>query len=117
MPADRAGQNTCLLAQLLHVVLAEMGGSQVGRDGGIGGGLVESEDVAGGFEFGDEDEADLSKVSGGDLVEKRWRTGRWGLLMDSMRDTTDLRFSMSCLARCGVNFMSVVIVVAVGFAR
>jgi hypothetical protein len=48
VPADGAREELGLLEEFLDVVFAEVGVERLG----LGGGLVEGEDVAGGFEFG-----------------------------------------------------------------
>lgn len=57
MPADLAGQELGFLEEFLLVVFAEV---EV-----CSGGVVEGEDVVGGFEFGDRDEADRLRGGGG----------------------------------------------------
>ena len=50
MPSYASGKELSFLSEFLDVVLAEVGG--------FCGGRVEGEDIRGGLEFGDEDEAD-----------------------------------------------------------
>lgn len=53
VPCDGGGEEGCLLREFLGVVFTEV------RDERRGGVLVEGEDVVGGLQLGDGDEADL----------------------------------------------------------